>query len=42
MFCKNTGCLGYTGIKGKVNLQLLNTRQFKCGVTELNYLVDRG
>ena len=32
----------FTGIKDKVNLQLLNTRQFKCGVTELNYVVDRG
>lgn len=27
----------FTGIKDKIQLQLLNTRQFACGVTELNY-----
>ncbi len=31
----------FKGIKDKINLKLLNTRQFNCGVTELNYTVDR-
>jgi dihydrofolate reductase len=31
----------FTGIKDKIKLNLLSTRQFKCGVTELNYIVDR-
>jgi dihydrofolate reductase len=31
----------FVGIKDKVKLNLLNTRQFTCGVTELNYTVDR-
>jgi dihydrofolate reductase len=31
----------FTDIKDKVKLKLLNTRQFDCGVTELNYIVDR-
>ncbi len=31
----------FTNIKEKVNLKLLSTRQFTCGVTELNYNVDR-
>jgi dihydrofolate reductase len=30
----------FTGIKEKIKLQLLTTRQFTCGVTELNYTVD--
>ena len=30
----------FTGIKEKIKLQLLTTRQFTCGVTELNYIVD--
>ncbi|MFT3822902.1 MAG: dihydrofolate reductase family protein [Chitinophagaceae bacterium] len=30
----------FTGIKDKVKLQLLTTRQFTNGVTELNYTVD--
>ena len=33
----------FTDIKEKIKLRLLPiTRQFNCGVTELNYLVDRG
>ena len=31
----------FVGIKDKIKLQLLNTRPFTCGVTELNYTVDR-
>jgi dihydrofolate reductase len=31
----------FTDIKEKINLTLLNTRQFTCGVTELDYAVDR-
>ncbi len=31
----------FTGINDKIKLELLNTQQFTCGVTELNYLVDR-
>jgi dihydrofolate reductase len=31
----------FTGIKEKIKLNLLNTRQFACGVTELNYLADK-
>jgi dihydrofolate reductase len=31
----------FAGIKDIVKLNLLNTRQFACGVTELNYMVDR-
>jgi len=32
----------FVDIKGKIKLKLLKTtRQFKCGVTELNYIVDR-
>lgn len=31
----------FTGIKDKIKLSLLTTRQFACGVTELNYIVDR-
>lgn len=31
----------FTDIKDKIKLQLLTTRQFTCGVTELNYTVDR-
>jgi dihydrofolate reductase len=31
----------FTGIKNKINLKLLTTRAFTCGVTELNYMVDR-
>ena len=31
----------FTGIKEKIKLNLLNTRPFTCGVTELNYTVDR-
>lgn len=31
----------FTGITGKTKLNLLNTKQFECGVTELNYYVDR-
>jgi dihydrofolate reductase len=31
----------FTGIKEKTKLNLLSTRQFTCGVTELNYTVDR-
>lgn len=30
----------FTDIKEKIKLQLLNTKQFDCGVTELNYIVD--
>lgn len=31
----------FTGIKDKIKLNLLNTHQFTCGVTELNYIVER-
>ena len=31
----------FTGIKDKIQLKLLTTRPFTCGVTELNYTVDR-
>ncbi|MEP6793286.1 MAG: dihydrofolate reductase family protein [Saprospiraceae bacterium] len=31
----------FTDIKDKIKLNLLTTRQFTCGVTELNYTVDR-
>jgi dihydrofolate reductase len=31
----------FAGIKDRIKLKLLNTRQFTCGVTELNYIVDR-
>ncbi len=31
----------FTDIKDKIKLKLMNTRQFNCGVTELNYEVDR-
>jgi dihydrofolate reductase len=31
----------FSDIKEKIKLQLLTTRQFTCGVTELNYKVDR-
>lgn len=31
----------FTGIKDKIKLNLLNTHRFVCGVTELNYLVDK-
>ena len=31
----------FVDIKDKIKLNLLTTRQFKCGVTELNYIVDR-
>lgn len=30
----------FANIKARVNLKLLSTRQFSCGVTELNYIVD--
>ncbi len=31
----------FKDIKKKINLKLLSTKQFSCGVTELNYVVDR-
>jgi dihydrofolate reductase len=31
----------FTGIKDKIKLKLLTTRQFTSGVTELNYIVDQ-
>ncbi len=31
----------FADIKAKTKLELLNTRRFTCGVTELNYTVDR-
>jgi dihydrofolate reductase len=31
----------YTGVTDKIKLKLLTTRQFKSGVTELNYIVDK-
>ena len=30
----------FTNIKDKIKLKLLTTRQFACGVTELNYIAD--
>ena len=32
----------FTDIKDKIKLNLLNTRRFTSGVTELDYIVDRG
>ncbi|NOU48004.1 MAG: dihydrofolate reductase [Bacteroidales bacterium] len=31
----------FENIKDKIKLNLLTTRQFNCGVTELNYIVDK-
>lgn len=31
----------FTDIKEKIKLQLISTQQFTCGVTELNYIVER-
>ncbi len=31
----------FAGIQNKINLKLVSTRQFSCGVTELNYRVRR-
>ncbi len=31
----------FAHIKDKIKIKLLTTRQFTCGVTELNYIVDR-
>jgi len=31
----------FVDIQDKIKLKLLNTQQFTCGVTELNYIVDR-
>lgn len=31
----------FTGINNEIKLKLLTTRQFACGVTELNYIVDK-
>jgi dihydrofolate reductase len=31
----------FVDIKDKIKLKLVNTRPFTCGVTELNYIVDR-
>ncbi len=31
----------FEGIRDKIKLKLLSTRRFTCGVTELNYIVDR-
>lgn len=31
----------FSGVKDKTKLKLLTTRQFTCGVTELNYIVDK-
>lgn len=31
----------FTDIKNKINLKLLSIHSFDCGVTELNYIVDR-
>ena len=31
----------FVDIKDKIKLQLLTTHQFSCGVTELNYIVER-
>ena|SRR5436305_3158006 len=32
----------FVDIKEKIQLKLLNTRQFTCGVTELNYTIGAG
>ena len=32
----------FVDIKDKIKLNLLTTQQFACGVTELNYIVDKG
>jgi len=31
----------FTGIKDRTKLKLVTTHRFECGVTELNYIVDR-
>jgi dihydrofolate reductase len=31
----------FADVRDKIKLQLLSTRQFTCGVTELNYTVDK-
>lgn len=31
----------FSGIKDKIKLKLLNSHQFDCGVTELNYIIER-
>lgn len=31
----------FNNLKSRIKLELLTTRQFLCGVTELNYIVDR-
>ena len=31
----------FTGIKDKIKLELLDTHQFSCGVTEMNYAINR-
>ena len=31
----------FTGVNDKIKLNLISTRSFKCGVTELNYTVDK-
>lgn len=31
----------FQDIKNKISLKLLNTQQFTCGVTELNYIIER-
>ena len=31
----------FADIKNRIKLKLLTTRQFTCGVTELNYIVDK-
>jgi dihydrofolate reductase len=31
----------FTNINDKIKLKLLNTHRFNCGVTELNYIVDK-
>jgi dihydrofolate reductase len=31
----------FTEIKNKINLKLITSHQFRCGVTELSYVVDR-
>ncbi|HEV8083898.1 MAG TPA: dihydrofolate reductase family protein [Chitinophagaceae bacterium] len=35
------GILMFAGKKDKIKLNLITTRQFTSGVTELNYIVDR-
>ncbi|RYZ44476.1 MAG: dihydrofolate reductase, partial [Chitinophagaceae bacterium] len=32
----------FTGIQNKTFLELVSTKPFACGVTELNYTVNRG